>query len=117
MTGQEGAQEVEQRCVGDSMIGGKATALHQQKVLSGRIRLHLCRQPRFAHACFTRQQDDLPSSTLRLLDQCLKCGEVTDAVNEDRADHWLLVECRHRVHHLLMKTDTTLVCALPSRQV
>jgi multidrug efflux pump subunit AcrB len=38
-------------------------------------------------------------------------------INEDRAEHWLLAGCRHRVRPLLMKTDTTLLGVLPSLAV
>jgi len=69
------------------VIGWKAIALHKLKVVSGSIGLDLSHQAGFANPGFARQQDDLPSATLRLIDQRLEGGEVVDAVNEDRADH------------------------------
>jgi hypothetical protein len=61
--------------------------------LCGSIGFCLGHQARFANACFTGQQGDLPLTTERLIDQCMKGREVTDAVNEYRADNWFMKRC------------------------
>src|SRR2546425_13378574 len=44
VTGQEGAQQVQQRSVGNGVIGRKATALQKQKVVRSSIRFDLSHQ-------------------------------------------------------------------------
>ncbi len=83
---------------GLEMSGWKAVSLEQEKILRGSRGFGLGHQARFADPCFTRQQGDLPSATLRLIDQLLERGEVVDAVNKYWADNWLM---KGRCHDVL----------------
>jgi hypothetical protein len=108
VTGQKRAQEVEQRSVGNGVIGRKAATLRHLEAVSERLGLDLSHQAGFADPGFAGKQGDLPSAMLRLIDQLLERGEVTDAVDEDGADHRLLRGYRHAVPCLLMMSRTML---------
>ena len=75
-TGQERAQEVQERCVGDGVVSRKATALHQQEVVRAGIGFDLSHQARFADARFPRQQGDVPLAAFRPIDEQVEQCEV-----------------------------------------
>ena len=89
------------------MISLEAVALEQEKILRGSRGFGLGHQARFADACFTGQQGNLPLTIVRLIDQRVERGEFIDTVNEDRADNWFMKRCLHDIHCLLVKNWTT----------
>ena len=55
--------------------------------------------------CFTVKQDDLPSSTVRWIDQRIEGCEFINPVNQYRADYQLMKRCPHDVRCFLNKGD------------
>ena len=107
MTGQEGAQEVQQRRVGDGVIGRKATALHQQKVVRGSIRFDLSYQARFANARFPGHQGNLPLAAFRSINEQAEGSEIMSATNQDWTNQRLIKRYSYGSPRLLKDLDFT----------
>ncbi len=84
MTAQEGAQEVQQRRVGDGVIGRKATALHKQKVVRGSVDFDLSHQARFADACLPGKQGHLSLTAFRSIGEQAEGGALMHTTDQDR---------------------------------
>src|SRR5579871_1397517 len=79
------------------MIGGKAIALHQQKVARGSLGFDLSHQARFADACFPANECHLPLSAFRSINEHTEVGKLLHATDHDWADDWGRKPCLHRL--------------------
>ena len=76
------SQEIKQGSVWIREISLKAVSLEQEKILCGGVGFGLGHEARFANPGFPAEQDHLPSSTFCLINQGIKRGEFTDAINQ-----------------------------------
>jgi len=60
--------------------------LQGQKALSLGVGFHLRNQARFANACLTAKQGNLPAAAFRLVKKLVEGGEFGGAPDQDRAN-------------------------------
>jgi len=69
--------------------------LQEQETLAGGVCFRLRYETRFANACFSPQQGNLPPAAFYLINEQMEGGELGCAPDQDRANDGWIVCCRH----------------------
>src|SRR5712692_5639515 len=89
-TGKARTQQIKKVSIGKCAVCLKAIPLQEQEALVGSVGFRLRDQARFADACLTTNQSNLPLTSLRLVNEHIKGCQVSCTANQDWANDWLI---------------------------